>query len=50
MAILGPDRVEVVLSQVLTAEQASRLGGLVAQVAGVGLQAVTLMDGLSSVQ
>ena len=50
VAILGPDRVEVVLSQVLTAEQASRLGGLVAQVAGVGLQAVTLMDGLSSVQ
>lgn len=50
VAIFGRQGVEVVLSEVLDAEQASRLGGLVANVAGVGIQEVTLMDGLTSVR
>lgn len=50
VAILGPEGVEVVLSRVLDADQASRLGGLVANVAGVGIQQVSLVDGLTSVR
>ncbi|BAS28430.1 SpoIIIAH-like family protein [Limnochorda pilosa] len=50
VAVRGEDGVEVVLSQVLDEEKAGRLGGLVANLAGVGVQQVTLVDGLTSVR
>lgn len=50
VAVLSRQGVEVVLPQVLDAEQASRIGGLVANVAGVGVQEVTLRDGLTAVR